>query len=341
MLENKSLRSFKTALGMLALSLVFFAGYANQALAYKGSVTLTLASELPGQSYQLRAVAYFAEQVEKRSNGTVKIKVHPGGSLMNAPGMYEGVSNRVVDAALIPYAFMGGNIPEVNVFDYPGAYNLDKFIEFQKEAEPVFDEILKKHRMKHIFAVFDGGVSMAGKNTGPLKTAKDFKGLRVRAPGANGGEIVKDFGAKPVSIPFPEIATALQLGTIDVVFTGWPQVHSLKLYEFAKDITVTNLSTLWNAVTMNLDAWNELSPEQQKVIMEVGYETAAKSKELAKEEFQIFKADVEKQANLYLLKDNEMDHYNEVAREMREYTLAKLGQNKLAIKLQGIIDKYK
>jgi TRAP-type C4-dicarboxylate transport system substrate-binding protein len=338
---NKSRKLFKLSLGMLLFSLTFLAGYTNQAMATKGSVVLTLASELPGQSYQLRAVAYFAEQVEKRSNGSVKIKVHPGGSLMNAGGMYEGVSNRVIDSALIPYAFMGGRIPEVNVFDYPGAYNLDKFIEFQKEAGPVLDEILKKHKMKHIFAVYDGGVTMAGRNTGPLKTAEDFKGLRVRAPGASGGQIVKYFGGKPVSIPFPEIATALQLGTIDVVFTGWPQVYSLKLYEFAKDITVTNLSTLWNAVTINLDAWNELSPEQQKVIMEVGYQAAEKSKELAAKEFQLFKAEVQKNANLYLLKEDEMGHYKDVTRKMREYTLARIGQNQLAIKLQNIIDKYK
>ncbi|MBN1227754.1 MAG: TRAP transporter substrate-binding protein [Deltaproteobacteria bacterium] len=342
MLKNKSSKITKILLGMFVLSLLFLGRFTIQTTeAADGSRTLTLANELPGHAYQSRTVDFFIEQVEKRTNGSVKIKPHHGGSLLNGPGMYEGVSNRVVDLALIPYAFMGGSIPEINVFDYPGAFSLDKFLELQKEATPVLDEILKKHRMKHIFAVLDGGVTMAGKNTGPLKTAEDFKGLRVRAPGAAGGEIVKNFGGNPVSIPFPEIATALQLGTIDVIFTGWPQVHSLKLYEFAKDITVTNLSTLWNALTFNLDAWNDLSPEQQKIILECGYEAEKKSEELAKQEFQLFRAAVEKEANLYLLKNDEMGHYNQVTRNMRDYTLSKFGKYDLTLKLQGILDKYK
>ncbi|MEH7253804.1 TRAP transporter substrate-binding protein [Neobacillus niacini] len=300
-------------------------------------VTITLASELASGHYELKAIEYFGKLVEERSNGSINVEIHSGASLMNAPEMYEGVSNRVVDAVLVASPFLEGQIPELGAFNYPGSYNFDTFMEFQKEAEPLLDEILKKHNMKHIFGTRIGElVIVAKEGSGELKTKEDFNGLMVRSVGGMFSEYAKSLGASPVNVPFSEVTIALEQGTVDAYMGGWPNANSLQMHEIAPDVTATDLSSgYWHGVYMNLDVWNELSSEQQKIVMEAGYEAAIESQKSAENAFGKFLKDMETGANLSYLKDSDDSLYNNASEQIVDRLRSK---NKDNDKMQNLID---
>src|ERR1700750_589274 len=57
----------------------------------------------------------FAAEVEKRSSGALKASVYPGSSLMKTNAQFSALRKGALDMSLVPLAYAGGKIPEVNI----------------------------------------------------------------------------------------------------------------------------------------------------------------------------------------------------------------------------------
>jgi TRAP-type C4-dicarboxylate transport system substrate-binding protein len=80
-------------------------------------------------------------------------------------------------------------------------------------------------------------------------------------------------GASTVSVASSETYNAMQLGLLDVVWTSSSTFGSLRLYEVAKYYTSPEQYSIYftiEPICISMKTWNRLTPEQQKILTEVG-----------------------------------------------------------------------
>src|SRR3546814_16955298 len=66
-------------------------------------------------------------------------------------------------------------------------------------------------------------------STFPVKSPADLKGKKVRVFSEGLADEIRAFGGSPVKLPFSEVYTAMQYGTIDAAVTGFQGVNSQRL----------------------------------------------------------------------------------------------------------------
>lgn len=236
------------------------------------SVEWDLPTAWASTNYVAECVTTFAEEVEDRTDGQVKINIHYGGALGYSGSELLGA----VRDGLVPIADMlknaqSGEEPFFGItslpFLAPGVVEL-RMLQFY--SRPVEDEILEKNNQKLLFQVPWPSRNVYTKER--IDSVDDLKGLRIRVVSKEDSELMELLGATPIQMPWGEVVTSLATGVIDGVATSSASGVDGKFWEF------TNYASRWNwhssedMVTVNLDAWNELPRDIQKIIEETARE---------------------------------------------------------------------
>lgn len=213
---------------------------------------------------------YFAELVEKNTNGQVKITLYETGSIVTGPDLLNAVRDGILEAAVTSPSYHRGAIPVLNTLEG---------LPFSFQNVKELDEVLHEHGLCEVARepLTQYGVHLVGCNAGAgdglgvlakpaFKTLDDLQGKIVRAQGA-----FLDFwellGLKTVPIPFPEIYTSMTTGTIDACATAWTGMYSLKLYEMAKyAMKPFQIGSVTAMLIVNPDTWNELPENLQQIV---------------------------------------------------------------------------
>ena len=103
----------------------------------------------------------------------------------------------------------------------------------------------------------------------PPKTLDDWKGLRVRAPGAVGEAFVK-LGASLSTVPAVELYTALERGTVDAASFPFTYAHAAYQLNTISNWYTSNLApgTAGCSAVVNKEAFAKLPPQYQQLLME-------------------------------------------------------------------------
>ena len=113
-----------------------------------------------------------------------------------------------------------------------------------------------------------------------IKTPADMSGIKLRMPGGEAWQFLGSaLGANPVPVAYAEVYTSLQTGAIDGQDNPLPNVQNMKFYEVMKQIVLTSHLIGFDLLTMSLDTWNKLSPEQQEKVQKAADEAIAWSTE--------------------------------------------------------------
>lgn len=104
----------------------------------------------------------------------------------------------------------------------------------------------------------------------PIASPADLKGIRMRTIGAPVWiETIRAMGAEPTPIAWGEVYSALQLGTIDAAEAQPTAIWGAKLYEVIKHVTKTGHIQLVTALVVGADAWDKISPANQKIVRDL------------------------------------------------------------------------
>ena len=107
-------------------------------------IELSYSSFFPATYGLGQAATAWAKEVEKRSNGRVKITIHHSGTLTDANNCYEGVVNGISDIGQSVLSYTRGRFPLMEVLDLPG-YPLSAMV-----TTKVSDEFYKKFKPKEL-----------------------------------------------------------------------------------------------------------------------------------------------------------------------------------------------
>ena len=102
----------------------------------------------------------------------------------------------------------------------------------------------------------------------PVTKPEDFKGLKTRVHSVALASLVAGLGGEPLTIPFAEVYTALERGTLDAAITGTKPGYGLRWYEVAKYLVGPISMRPHVALAINRDTWKRLPPDIQSMMKE-------------------------------------------------------------------------
>lgn len=239
-------------------------------------IRLRYATFSPPMSGMANLADQWCKEVEKRSNGKVKISFHPGGSLAPANQSYEAAVRGITDISLTATQWTAGRFPMSELIHLPlGVKNsfqgTNMINAWFKEFKPKeFDDV-------KVLYLFASGPShfMTLK---PITSINDLKGMKIRAAGDT-SKIVSAMGAVPVSVPIADAYEAYQRGICEGVLLSAETLKSFRWGDHLHGLQVNDGIGAVNAllVVMNKKKWNSLPPDIQKLLDEVSQEWIEKT----------------------------------------------------------------
>ena len=235
------------------------------------TANLTYSIFFPATHGQCKAGVSWAKEIEKRTNGKVKITVFPGGTLTKANQCYDGVVNGISDIGMSCFAYTRGRFPVMEVVDLPFGYPNGQV------ATHVVNEFSKKIRPKELDDVKVLYIHAHGPGLlhtkKPVRKLEDLKGMKIRSTGLS-AKVVKALGGVPVAMPQGATYESLQKGVVEGTFGPMEVLKGWRQGEVIKDTTECNGVGYTTAmfVVMNLKKWNSLPKVIQKIMDEVSNE---------------------------------------------------------------------
>ena len=228
-------------------------------------IELRFTTIVPSTHPNYKAFEEFGAEVNKKTNGRVKISVYPPGTLNPPIETFNTVLNGLADigAVSVGYAPQLAPLTELVTTTMMGVTSAGEAAKVWKDLYNQMPELQKElDNVKVLWLYSISPLSLGTKV--PVKKVEDLKGLSLRFPPGT-EELAKALGVNPVSIPASEIYTALQKGTIDGWFSGAELLDSMRLAEYTKYLTNFNMVVGLHFVGMNKKVWESLPADVQKV----------------------------------------------------------------------------
>ena len=212
-----------------------------------------------------------ADLVEEMSNGQMKITVYGAEEQVPAFGVFDAVSSGSHQMGHSGGYFWKGKVPAAQFFtSVPFGLTADEINAWVNRGGglELWREIYAPFNIYPIPAG-NTGTQMFGWFNKEINSLEDVKGLKMRIPGI-GGEVLKEAGGIPVTLPGGELFTALQTGVIDA--TEWVGPYNDLTFGFHQAAKYYYYPG-WHEpgpmleLLINIDAWNSL-PNHLQVIIE-------------------------------------------------------------------------
>lgn len=273
--------TIKTVAGTLAIlvGLVPVAGGAETYSASTWFAPTHLLSHFPYMEWH--------EAVTKATDGQVTFEVYNGGTLLPPKATMSGVADGVAQVGIVYPGYQPSELPFNNILIDTSFVSDNHYA-----AAFAYTEMIMTH--PDVYAewsrngvVVGPGFATAVYNfvcSSPVYDLSQAAGKKFRTAGAAQVSWVESIGGIPVSVPFSEVYTGLQRGSIDCALVD-PTTLTVgpKLAEVASDVTEIPVGIIIGASWVyNKSFWRELSLESRQAIMdemvialarmEIGYE---------------------------------------------------------------------
>lgn len=211
----------------------------------------------------------FKEELEKRSNGQITLKIYPNSTLGGDRDMVEGMQMGTVDFGLVA-GVLGNFEKTIGLLELP--YLFDSQEEFNKVIHgPIGDEIaanLVKKSGVRILNWWDRGPRHTTSNR-PINKLEDLKGLKIRLP-----EIPamvaswRAMGANPTPMAWSEVYTGLEQNVIEAQENPIPFIYGGRIHEVQKYLALTAHKYEYVTIAMSDRRWKKLNDDQRRIITE-------------------------------------------------------------------------
>ena len=236
----------------------------------QSKITLTYANFPPSTTFPCVQMERWAKEVEKRTNGKVKVQTFPGGTLLPAKNIFDGVITGTADIGNFAMSYQPGRFPVSEAVDLPVGFTS------AKAASLALFDLIDKHPKEFekvkLLTLFTCPPAdfMTIK---PVRSLKDLKGMELRVSGT-GAEAVKRLGGIPIAMPQSETPEALQKGVVKGVVSSMEVLQDLNYAAYCPYATDANLFVVTFAVVMNKDKWNAMPADVKKVLDDLRREQA-------------------------------------------------------------------
>lgn len=230
-------------------------------------------SEYSSNTVQGQGDQHFSKLLFEKSKGEIKITHHWGGALgYKSQDQLDAVETGAIVIANTFIPTLGGVNPIFLLSALPFLVNDTKEAKLLFEiSKPYYDEVLQEHNQKLLFASPWPSSGLWGKK--PLNNLQSVQQIKLRTYDPNGTKTFKNVGASPIQLSWGDIVPQLSTGGIEAVLTSVEVGLDASFNDYTKFFTDIHYDSTINLITMNLDTYNDLSPELQKAVDEAAKET--------------------------------------------------------------------
>ncbi|WP_288335274.1 TRAP transporter substrate-binding protein [Cloacibacillus porcorum] len=221
------------------------------------------------------------EVLEAKSKGAFKVATFPNSQLGSDREITQSCQNGELAFVVQNTAPQVNFVPKAAVFDLPNLFPNKKVAraaldKFQRDIEP---EYAKAGIVMLGFG--DQGFHVLSSNKA-INKIEDFKGLKLRTmENKYHVQYWQSLGANPTPLPFSELYLALQQGTVTGQENPYEVIVATKLYEVQKYVIDTNHLFHTITIIMSKNIYDQLTPEEQKLVRDAAREVITWGREQA------------------------------------------------------------
>jgi tripartite ATP-independent transporter DctP family solute receptor len=218
----------------------------------------------------------FCDEMEKGTQGRYKCQQFPSSALGGEREQIEAVQLGTQDLVNTSTGPLGNFVPEVRIVDIPFLFR--DYDHARKVMDgPIGQDLQKKMAAKGLInlAWTENGFRHMTNSKRPINSAEDAAGLKMRTmENKVHMEGYKTFGILPTPMPFPELFTALQQGTVDGQENPIPVILASKFSQVQKHLSLTGHVYSPAAIILSPAVWNKLSAADKTVFTEAAKKAA-------------------------------------------------------------------
>lgn len=273
-----------------------------------------------------KAMLFMAEDLERRSGGEIRVEVYPDEQLGPERELIEMLQIGSVGMTKVSTGVLESFSPQMTVFSLPYLFRDSEH--FWKVMDgPIGEELLDVSLPYNLKGVgyYDAGARSfyINKKTGrEIRRPEDLYGLSIRVQKSRTSiRMMEVLGANPVPIPFGELYSALDTGTVDGAENNPPSLHTSRQYEVSSTYSLNEHTFLPDIIIMSKDTWERLSPQEQQWLRESVRASSLFQRELWERAEEQALAEMEKYG-LKIVKDVDKEAFRRRASAMyqdREY----------------------
>lgn len=273
----------------------------------------------------------FCDEIEKGTQGRYKCQQFPSSALGGEREQIEAVQLGTQDLVNTSTGPLGNFVPEVKIVDIPFLFR--DYAHARKVMDgPIGQDLSKKMEAKGLInlAWTENGFRHMTNSKRAINQASDASGLKMRTmENKVHMDGYKTFGILPTPMPFPELFTALQQGTVDGQENPIPVILSSKFSQVQKHLSLTGHVYSPAALILSPNVWNKLSAADKAVFLEAGKKAAAAQRKKVNDDESTGIAQLEKEGMQVVKQVNGESFRNAVAPAYAQYA-REFGADKIA-----------
>lgn len=221
----------------------------------------------PDGNFHTRNVIQFAADVDKATNGSLKITVHSAGSLIKHPEIKRSVRQGTAPIGEMLESLSSNEAPVYGLDSVPFlATGYDASKKLYAAQKPYLEKQLASEGLMLLFSVAWPPQGLYAKRD--IEKIEDLKGLKFRTYNAMIGRIAALVGAIPTQIEVPDLPTAFATGRVDVMITSASTGVDTKAQDYLTHYIDTQAWLPRNIVIVNKEAFDKLTADQKKAVMD-------------------------------------------------------------------------
>jgi TRAP-type C4-dicarboxylate transport system substrate-binding protein len=251
-------------------------------------ITLKFATSFGQTEPGGQVVQHFCDYVEEETAGVVTFDIYFGGELGASTEELGLASNQQVDMVSLGQQLFGEQLPLLSFPASPppdaetGLQYYDKVVFQDSDTAPLIRAEAARNNVLYLGFMSGGGNVLISKTE--FSSLADLAGKRFGV--AQFGTTYETLGLGVVDMQPADIYDGLSNDAIDAVDIDLATALKLKLYEAAQNFAWDGTYAAGNVFTINLDSWDQLTADTQRILNEAAQDAAQFSLDLDTESTQ-------------------------------------------------------
>lgn len=241
----------------------------------KAQALWDLPSAYPSSNFHTENTIRFAQEVDKASNGALKITVHPDASLLKGPEIKRAVQGGQAQIGEILLSVHQNEWQVFGVDTLPFlSDSYESSLRLYKATRPALEKRLAAQGMLLLYSVPWPPQGVFCKR--PLADMRDLKGAKWRTYSPATSRIAELIGAQPVTVQASELTQAMATGVIECQMSSAPTGFDSRAYSYMKHFYDARAWLPKNAVIVNKEAFDALGKPAQEALVKAATDAEAR-----------------------------------------------------------------
>ncbi|MFC7478447.1 TRAP transporter substrate-binding protein [Dankookia sp. GCM10030260] len=265
-----------TGIGLLA---------APGVLCAQGQVRLTLGHATAAGNPRTVAADHFASLLRERSNGRIEVRVAGSAQLGDDLAMLTGMRTGTLDMSVNSQGPISSVVPELAAYGLPFLFATSTAA-FRTIDGAVTQDVIRKLEAIGLISLgwWDNGIRHITNRRKSIETPDDLRGMKIRTPADPATiDTFQALGAATQQINFSELYVALQQGVVDGQENPLANIHTGKLHEVNRFISLTGHKWECSPFIASRIAWGRLSDADKRLVQDAAQEATALNRRLMQE----------------------------------------------------------